>query len=840
MTLRNVAGLYLVRLRGRLGQELLALVGIAAGVALLFAALVANTSLGGAFDRLTAGVVGDAQYQLAARGSTTLDERLLADVQRLPGVERAAATLETRGEARGPGGRRSVNVLGVTPEFGQLGGTFTRGFSYDFLKQVRLIAVPAPLAEQLDLSLWQPVPLVLADRVVEARLGAKLSDADIGAAVNSPFVVAPLAYAQRLTGLRQRVTRVLVVPRPGESAVVLRGLRRLAGAAHADVLPAMSDAAVFAETTRPTNQSTAMFSVFGAIVGFLFAFSAMLLTVPQRRRLIEDLDVEGYGTGTIVKVLLFDAVVLGVCASLVGIAVGDVVAQTLFDEAPAFLEFAFTIASGRVVTAWSVMIAVAGGIAASIIAVLSPVASLLWARDRARRQLWPARRRAATVAEVVTGSICLAGGIAIAVAASASAVIGIAGLVLLTAAMLLLAPTLLTLLVDTVDFATRGIRSVVPFLAIFDLRDPAARARTIAVAATGAVAVFGSVALQGAHGDLLRGLERTSDEVAALGDLWVLPPGEANLLVTTPFPVPSLGPVRGIERIDVYRGGFLDIGSRRLRVFGPPSDGPVPFTQQQLIEGDVEKTAARLRDGGWIVLSQGVARDLGLRVGDRFDLRSPIPTSLRVAAISTNMGWPPGALVLNADDYARAWGNDDASALVAHLSPGTSLSAGRRALHAALGKKSALTIATGEQRTHQQSVAAKAGVARLAQIAALVLAAAVLAMAATMAGMIWQRRSFMASMKIEGYSSEQLWRALMLEASVLIGAGCLVGAAFGLLGQGLLSRALTSVTGFPVVYVPAIAGALLTCAVVTASAVTIVALFGSRAAAIEPGYSLAD
>ncbi len=191
MTLRNIAGLYLVRLRGRLGQELLALVGIAAGVALLFAALVANTSLGGSFDRLTAGVVGDAQFQLAARGSATLDESLLAEVKRLPGVERAAATLERRGEARGAGRRRSVNLLGVTPEFGQLGGTFTRGFSYDFLKSVRLIAVPAPLAGQLALSLWQPVPLVLGDRVVEARLGAKLSRTDIGAAVDSPFVVAP-------------------------------------------------------------------------------------------------------------------------------------------------------------------------------------------------------------------------------------------------------------------------------------------------------------------------------------------------------------------------------------------------------------------------------------------------------------------------------------------------------------------------------------------------------------------------------------------------------------------------------------------------------------------------
>ena len=43
-----------------------------------------------------------------------------------------------------------------------------------------------------------------------------------------------------------------------------------------------------------TNQSTELFAVISALVGFLFAFNAMLLTVPQRRRLIADLRRDGY------------------------------------------------------------------------------------------------------------------------------------------------------------------------------------------------------------------------------------------------------------------------------------------------------------------------------------------------------------------------------------------------------------------------------------------------------------------------------------------------------------------------------------------------------------------
>ena len=97
-----------------------------------------------------------------------------------------------------------------------------------------------------------------------------------------------------------------------------------------------------------------MFSVFSAMVGFLFAFSAVLLTVPQRRRLIADLRIEGYGPGTVVKVLLFDALVLGVVASALGILVGDQIARHLFDDRPAFLDMAFAFGSQRITTSSTV------------------------------------------------------------------------------------------------------------------------------------------------------------------------------------------------------------------------------------------------------------------------------------------------------------------------------------------------------------------------------------------------------------------------------------------------------------------------------------------------------
>jgi len=104
MRLSSIAHLYRVRLKARevLVQELLAVLGLAVGVALLFASQVSSTSLNDSIARLTRELVPNMQLQLDARGPTGFDERLLAQVQRLPGVRQAAPVLEVPASAVGP------------------------------------------------------------------------------------------------------------------------------------------------------------------------------------------------------------------------------------------------------------------------------------------------------------------------------------------------------------------------------------------------------------------------------------------------------------------------------------------------------------------------------------------------------------------------------------------------------------------------------------------------------------------------------------------------------------------------------------------------------------------
>ena len=67
---------------------------------------------------------------------------------------------------------------------------------------------------------------------------------------------------------------------------------------------------------------------------------------------------------------------------------------------------------------------------------------------------------------------------------------------------------------------------------------------------------------------------------------------------------------------------------------------------------------------------------------------------------------------------------------------------------------------------------------------------------------------------------------------LLLGAGCSIGAVFGLYGQLLLSHALASVTGFPVVFSVGLLVALESVALVSVAAAAIVAVPGYLAAGV--------
>jgi putative ABC transport system permease protein len=535
--------------------------------------------------------------------------------------------------------------------------------------------------------------------------------------------------------------------------------------------------------------------------------------------------------------MLFDALVLGLVGSAIGLLLGDALSHGLLQANPGYLSFAFPVGSLRIVSWQSIALAMGGGLLAAVVGVTVPLRHEIFAHQAPAARK-PAGSPASRVAALLLGGLAgLAITSTILLVGITSVPMAVAAFVSLVVALLLILPVAFTGLVALFDMVQRPVMGVSPRIAVIELQSSSTRARSLAIAATGAIAVFGSVAIEGARQNLESGLDRVSREVTRVTDIWVSPAGKSNTIGTTPFAgrlVGALERLPGIASLSVYRGGFLDIGDRRTLVIAPPRDAASPIPANQLVSGNLGRATELVRAGGWATLSQALASDHHIRIGEPFTLPSPQPTKLRLAAVTTNFGWPPGAVILNAQDYARAWGSADPSAYELRVAPGASVSAVQREVRQALGSHAPLMTQSAYQREQVYRSTQRQGLSRLSEIAALVLIAAALAMAAAMGAMIWQRRPRLAGMKVDGFDQGELWRALLCESALLLGAGCSIGAVFGLYGQLLLSHALVSVTGFPVVFSIGVPIAIGIFAIVTTIAVAIAALPGYLATQVKP------
>lgn len=829
--------LYKRRLRAHPVGELLAGSGVAVGVALVFGVLLANASLTSSAGELVHGLTGSARFALVARSSQGFDQRLAEEAGSLPGVQVAAPVLRENVTLIGPRGRQeAVQLIGVTASLEALGGAATQQYGAATVLLQGGLGVPSGVARALGAQRGQELKLASNGEVHGARIKVVLGGGVLASAAASPVAVAVLPLAQALSGRPRRVSEVLIRPLPGDQEMVASELHRFA-AARLDVRPADYELGLLSQAIKPNRQSTSLFSAISVMIGFLLALTAMLLTVPERRRFIAELRMQGYDPRQIVLLLGFQALTLGVLASLAGVGLGDVLSRTLFHRGPDFLSAAFPIGAEEVVHVGTVLFAVSCGVLATALASLSPLFDL-----RASRPADAVFREAGAGSEIVSertiARLGLAGVtlivlvIAIALLAPGATIVGGVALAL---ASLCLIPAVFSGVASGLPLLSERVRSSALIVALAELR--ATTTRSVALAGIVGIAVYGGVAIGGARDDLLRGISQASTQYFDTADIWVT--SGRDVFNTNSFapqgPAAALSRAPGVGSVRVYQGGLLDVGERRMWVRARPAGDSTVLEASQLRQGGLASATRLIRQGSGVALSSDYAGEHHLRVGSAVTLRTPSgPARLTVAAVVTNSGWPAGAITLSASDYRRYWETTDAAALEVSLKAGVSPARGRSVLAAALASYPGLQVRTASERVAQSNASAREGLRTLGEISTLLEIAAALAVAAALSATVWQRRARLAALKMQGYDSAQLWRAVVLESAVTIGVGSLVGALVGICGHALASRFLERTTGFPAPFAVGLLQVLLTLGLIAVIALAVIALPGMLAARVSP------
>ncbi len=679
-------------------QLALALVGLALGVGTIVAVDIATASARKAFELSLQAVNGAATHQITG-GPGGLDEQLYVRLRReaapagaaAPRFAPVAAGYATLGD-------RALELIGVDPMASAelaAGSAAASGLAdgadpRDWFTGAGAVVLGAAAAAQLQLAPGQSFELEVNGVRHRAHLAGTVGQ---GVAGLDGIVLTDIAQAQEWLGAGGRLSRIDARLPPGPpGAAALARLRAL--------LPAAAEVHESRATARETFAMTDAFitnlkamSLLALLVGTFLIYGAVSFAVLQRRALIGVLRALGVTRAQVLRLILGEALLLGVAGTAAGCVLGVVIGHALLGLVSQTInDLYFVVAVNSVaVPALTLVKAVGVGLVTALAAALIPALEVA----RAVPQLGLARsvieQRARAIARAFVLAGLLFGALAAAIIALSrhSLLAGFAALFLVLLGVAAVTPALLRALALAAARALAG-ASAVARLALLDIAGSLSRTG-VAVAALGmALTAMIGVAV------MVESFRESLSE-------WLVQSMHADIYVSAPGPAGNIA-----RRLDpeVVRALLATPGVRahseaRHAVVGSPR-GEIELNALRLVPGSA--AAFRLTQGdagtawegfrqGAILVSEPLAWRLGLAAGQSLVLNTAAGArTFPIAGVYREYGNDRGEILMDLEAYRRHWHDSEIGGLGIYLAPGLSAAAAVTALRASAGGRQALFI----------------------------------------------------------------------------------------------------------------------------------------------------
>jgi len=361
-------------------RTLLTLLAVALGVAMLVAVMTTNATIDASLQEAARRLVGNVDAEVRSFGDAGFTRQTADAIMRLPEIARradealAAPVVHKRVFYRTEAGAQGfVELVGVDPAKARLMETFGVQEGV-FLpnESMRNVMVLASWAKARGLAPGDFVELVSYTGLQPFQIVALLDDAGLGETGYGQVVYVSLRSGQELFNMADRVDRVALQLRPDATVSQLEAdLRRIMQQDYL-VVPAAERARGLRDSVAALQYSLDLFGILPLLVGAFFILNSFQLSVAERLRELALLRVGGATPGQVMRLVLWEALWLGVVGSALGIVLGVALAWLLVRS----LE-----ASGEVrLLAWvvppSVMVVGLGaGLVVTILAALLPAAS---------------------------------------------------------------------------------------------------------------------------------------------------------------------------------------------------------------------------------------------------------------------------------------------------------------------------------------------------------------------------------------------------------------------------------------------------------------------------------
>ena len=680
-------------------QLLLALLGLALGVATIVAVDVATGSAARAFELSLAAVQGPATHELDG-GPAGIEESWYVHLVRTLHAVRATPVVEGYVTV----GDEALQLLGVDPlaaaGFAGDGGAAapvldSGGALAQWMAGTGQVLLAQGTAQLLGLKPGAGFALDAGGHVLQGHLQGTLGDASGGLAA---VMLADVSTAQQWLGLPGRLTRIdLRVPAGVAGAAELQQLRR--------ELPPGVTLNVAAQRARAGLDMTAAFntnlralSLLALLVGLFLVYGTMSFAIVQRRRSLGILRALGATRGQLLRVILLEATGLAIVGGVLGLAAGWLIGRTLVGMVSRTINDLYYVVAVNSVTLPPAepALAIGAAVAVALLAAAAPALEAIHSSPQLTLRASSLEGRARRVAAILLGvSVVLAVGcVTIVLSTQRSVLAGFGALVL---AMLSVAAATPAMLYGCARGLSRSPLSAAPpvRLALGGVADSLSRTGVAVAALAMAVTAMIGISIMV---DSFRESLRDWLSLTLQADIYVGAPGpgfarpERRLDAAV---VADLVHVRGVAGYSASRRAMVD------------SDrGPVLLDAMDItptLRAGVDLTAAapdvwqRFADGE-VLLAQPLAYRLNLTSGSRLRLMTAQGLHVfRVAGVFREYGNDRGSVRISRLVFRRQWHDDAVSTLALSVAPGSDVNVVVARLYRAAAARQALQVDTPAQ-----------------------------------------------------------------------------------------------------------------------------------------------
>ena len=677
-------------------QLLLALLGLALGVATIVAVDVATGSAARAFELSLAAVQGPATHELDG-GPAGIDEHWYVQLVRTLHVVRAAPVVEGYVTVAD----EALQLLGMDPlaaaGFGGGAGAvdFGGGDLQQWLAGTGAVALAAGTAGQLHLKPGAVFAVDAGGHPLQGRLQGTLGDGSGGLAA---VMLTDISTAQQWLGLAGRLTRIdLKVPAGDAAAAELQQLR---GALPAGVTlnVAAQHARVGLDMTQAFNTNLRALSLLALLVGLFLVYGTMSFAIVQRRRSLGILRALGATRGQLLRIILLEATGLAIVGGVLGLASGLLLGRTLVGMVSRTINDLYYVVAVNSVTLPPAepLLAIGAAVAVALLAAAAPALEAIHSSPQLTLRASTLEDRARRVAAVllVVSALLALGCVAIVLLTQRSVLAGFGALVLIMLSVAAATPA--ALYACARGLARSPLSAAPPVrLALGGIAGSLSRTGVAVAALAMAVAAMIGISIMV---DSFRESLRDWLSLTLQADIYVGAPGpgfarpERRLDAAV---VADLVRVPGVAGFAASRRAMID------------SDrGPLVLDAMDIRPGmraALDLTAAapdvwQRFAAGEVLLAQPLAYRLDLHIGSQLQLTTAQgPRSFRVAGVFREYGNDRGSVRLERPVYRRLWHDDSVSTLALFVAPGADVTGVVTRLYRAAAGRQALQVDTPAQ-----------------------------------------------------------------------------------------------------------------------------------------------